>query len=249
MLGFIQRPLHKLQAALASERTNYENENYWASVARNVAPVTFEEHKGGKYVIVDGNIYKRTIAGGVPPLGRMNGYPKGLTESFMTRLLELPTQGSQLSISLKFIPISVENIATELEKENELKRLASFPEFSPNPIIEFKDLDWAIKQVKDRPKPLALYVFSSNSKTVDKIFYKISFGGGVVNEAIMHLANSNLPFGGVGNSGMGSYHGKAGFDTFSHHKSILSKSTVIEPPVKYPPFVDWKRKLLKFLIE
>ena len=117
------------------------------------------------------------------------------------------------------------------------------------PIIEFKDLDWAIKQVKDRPKPLALYVFSSNSKTVDKIFYKISFGGGVVNEAIMHLANSNLPFGGVGNSGMGSYHGKAGFDTFSHHKSILSKSTVIEPPVKYPPFVDWKRKLLKFLIE
>lgn len=117
------------------------------------------------------------------------------------------------------------------------------------PIIEFEDLDWAIKQVKDRPKPLALYVFSSSSKTVDKIFHEISFGGGVVNEAIMHLANSNLPFGGVGNSGMGSYHGKAGFDTFSHHKSILSKSTVIEPPIKYPPFVDWKKKLLKFLIE
>ena len=119
MLGFIQRPLHKLQAALASERTKYENEQYWGSVSRNVAPVTFEEHKSGKYIVVDGNIYKRTIVGGVPPLGRMNGYPKGLNESFMTRLLELPTQGSQLSISLKLNPISV-------EKSNKLMETAHF---------------------------------------------------------------------------------------------------------------------------
>ncbi|MCK5782196.1 MAG: aldehyde dehydrogenase [Flavobacteriales bacterium] len=117
------------------------------------------------------------------------------------------------------------------------------------PFIQFEDLDWAIKQVKDREKPLALYVFSSNSKTADKIFHEISFGGGMVNEAIMHLTNSNLPFGGVGNSGMGSYHGKAGFDAFSHYKSILSKSTIIEPPIKYPPFTDWKKKLLKILVE
>ena len=117
------------------------------------------------------------------------------------------------------------------------------------PIIEFDDLDWAIKQVKDKPKPLALYVFSSSSKNIDKIFNEISFGGGVVNDAIMHLTNPNLPFGGVGNSGMGSYHSKAGFDTFSHHKSILSKSTIVEPPIKYPPYVGWKKKVMSFLLE
>ncbi len=117
------------------------------------------------------------------------------------------------------------------------------------PIIEFDDFDWAIKMVKDRPKPLALYVFTSKSSNRDKIFHEISFGGGAVNDAIMHLANSNLPFGGVGNSGMGTYHGKSGFDAFSHYKSILDKSTLIEPPIKYPPYADWKMKLLKKLLE
>ena len=117
------------------------------------------------------------------------------------------------------------------------------------PIIEFENLDWAIKMVKDRPKPLALYVFTSKNKNRNKIFYEVSFGGGAVNDAVMHLANSNLPFGGVGNSGMGNYHGKFGFDTFSHYKSILDKSTLIEPPIKYPPYVNWKRKLLQKLLE
>ena len=117
------------------------------------------------------------------------------------------------------------------------------------PIIEFDDLDWAIKQVKDREKPLALYVFSSSNKRIDKIFHEISFGGGAVNDAIMHLANSNLPFGGVGNSGMGNYHGKAGFDSFSHYKSILDKSTLLEPPVKYPPYDNWKKVILSNLLE
>lgn len=117
------------------------------------------------------------------------------------------------------------------------------------PVIEFDNLDWAIKKVKDRPKPLALYVFTGKGSSRDKIFHEISFGGGAVNDAVVHLANSNLPFGGVGNSGMGSYHGKAGFDSFSHYKSILNKSTLIEPPIKYPPYVDWKKKLLKRLLE
>jgi aldehyde dehydrogenase (NAD+) len=117
------------------------------------------------------------------------------------------------------------------------------------PIIEFDDLDWAIKMIKERPKPLALYVFSSSDKTRDKIFFEVSFGGGAVNDAVMHLTNPKLPFGGVGHSGMGSYHGKAGFDAFSHYKSILDKSTLIEPPIKYPPYSDWKRKVLRPLVE
>ena len=117
------------------------------------------------------------------------------------------------------------------------------------PIIEFDNLDWAIKMIKERPKPLALYVFTSSNRNRDKIFHEVSFGGGAVNDAVMHLANPNLPFGGVGNSGMGNYHGKAGFDSFSHYKSILDKSTLIEPPIKYPPYSDWKKKLLKSLVE
>ena len=117
------------------------------------------------------------------------------------------------------------------------------------PIIEFDDLSWAIKMVKERPKPLALYIFSSSNKTINRILHEISFGGGAVNDAIMHLSNSKLPFGGVGESGMGNYHGKAGFDSFTHYKSILSKSTIIELPIKYPPYSDWKRKLMEKLIE
>jgi aldehyde dehydrogenase (NAD+) len=117
------------------------------------------------------------------------------------------------------------------------------------PIIEFDDLDWAIKMIKQRPKPLALYIFATGSKKIKKILHEVSFGGGAINDAVMHLANSNLPFGGVGSSGMGSYHGKAGFDDFSHFKSILDKSTLIEPPIKYPPYSGWKRKTLKKLVE
>lgn len=117
------------------------------------------------------------------------------------------------------------------------------------PIIEFDSLDWAIKKVKDNPKPLALYIFSSSKKNIKKVLHQVSFGGGAINDTIMHLANSNLPFGGVGNSGMGSYHGKAGFDSFSHHKSILNKSTLIEPSIKYAPYSSWKSKLLRLLIE
>ncbi|MCK5857618.1 MAG: aldehyde dehydrogenase [Bacteroidales bacterium] len=117
------------------------------------------------------------------------------------------------------------------------------------PIIEFDDLDEAIKMVKDRDKPLALYVFTSSNKNTEKIFHEISFGGGAVNDAVMHLANANLPFGGVGESGMGSYHGKAGFDTFSHFKSIYSHSTMVEPNLKYTPYTPNKLKIMRLMLE
>ncbi len=117
------------------------------------------------------------------------------------------------------------------------------------PIIEFDSLDWTISQIKSRPKPLALYIFGKNKKSINRILFEVSFGGGAVNDAVMHLSNSNLPFGGVGNSGMGNYHGKYGFDTFSHFKSILDKSTLLEPTIKYAPYLNWKRKLLQKIVE
>ena len=118
------------------------------------------------------------------------------------------------------------------------------------PIISFANLDDAILQVKQRPKPLALYVFSDNRDEQKKILSSISFGGGSVNDAMMHIVNPNLPFGGVGDSGMGNYHGHASFRAFSHEKSILHKSNYFEPSIKYSPHTAsrllWIKRLLKW---
>lgn len=117
------------------------------------------------------------------------------------------------------------------------------------PILSFTNLDDAISKVKERPKPLACYIYSKNRKKIGKILHEVSFGGGAVNDSVMHLSNSNLPFGGVGLSGIGSYHGKFGFDTFSHFKSILDKPLWFEANIKYAPYSKNKLKLLKFLLK
>ncbi len=117
------------------------------------------------------------------------------------------------------------------------------------PVIEFSELDEVIKKVKSRPNPLALYVFTKKRKLKEKLIKEISFGGGSVNDTILHLSNSKLPFGGKGYSGTGNYHGKAGFDTFSHKKSILFKGLWFEPFLKYAPYSKWKMKILKWIIE
>jgi len=117
------------------------------------------------------------------------------------------------------------------------------------PVLSFSDLDTTIQEVKNRPKPLACYIYSKNDKTVKKIVKELSFGGGAVNDSVMHLSNSNLPFGGVGFSGIGSYHAKAGFDTFSHYKSILHKSFWFEPNLKYAPYSAKKMKWIKRIME
>lgn len=114
------------------------------------------------------------------------------------------------------------------------------------PIIYYDDLDEAIAKVKEMPKPLSCYVFTKSKTSKNKILSEISFGGGCVNEAVMHLSNPNFGFGGVGDSGMGSYHGEEGFKAFSHFKSILDKPTWIEPNIKYYPHTPLKLKLLKF---
>jgi len=117
------------------------------------------------------------------------------------------------------------------------------------PVISYTNLDEALVKVKQLDKPLSLYVFSSSAKTKKKIFSEISFGGGCANDTIMHISNPNLPFGGVGNSGQGSYHGEAGFKTFSHYKSILDKPTWLEFTIKYSPYTSLKKKLIKLLMD
>jgi len=116
------------------------------------------------------------------------------------------------------------------------------------PVISYSDISDAIAAIKSRPKPLACYIFTNNKVLRNRLLKEISFGGGAINDAVMHITNSKLPFGGVGNSGLGSYHGKAGFEAFSHFKSILDKPFWPEPRLKYPPYTERSMRWLRRVI-
>lgn len=104
------------------------------------------------------------------------------------------------------------------------------------PILTYESIDEVIQTVNSHDRPLALYLFSSNKKTIRRVTSKCTFGGGCINDVIIHLATAHMGFGGVGESGMGAYHGKVGFDTFSHKKSIVDKKTWIDLPMRYQPY-------------
>ncbi|MBQ7907038.1 MAG: aldehyde dehydrogenase [Clostridia bacterium] len=104
------------------------------------------------------------------------------------------------------------------------------------PIITYDDFDSLINMLKGMEKPLALYLFSKNKRHIDRVTKELSYGGGCINDVVIHLATSEMGFGGVGASGMGSYHGKDGFDAFSHYKSIVDKKTWIDLPMRYQPY-------------
>ncbi len=115
------------------------------------------------------------------------------------------------------------------------------------PLLTYKTLNEAVEFVRSRPKPLALYLFTKDKIAREKIFRELSFGGGCVNDTLIHVASSYLPFGGVGYSGMGSYHGKASFDTFTHYKSIVDKGIRPDPSLRYRPYTPNKVRWLKKL--
>ena len=110
------------------------------------------------------------------------------------------------------------------------------------PILTFENIDDVIETVNSHDKPLALYIYAENKAVIKKVTSRCAFGGGCVNDCIIHLATSNMGFGGMGESGMGSYHGKIGFDTFTHYKSIVDKKTWLDLPMRYAPYnklSDW----------
>lgn len=113
------------------------------------------------------------------------------------------------------------------------------------PVIEFDSLDWAIDRIRERPRPLALYLFSNDKAVQKRILRSVPYGGGCINDTIIHLASSHMGFGGVGESGMGSYHGKRSFDTFTHYKSIISKSNLLDLPMRYHPYTKSKLNMIK----
>ena len=115
------------------------------------------------------------------------------------------------------------------------------------PILEYEDLGEAIAQINARPKPLALYIFSKNKQVQNRVLQETSSGGVAINETIMQISPYTLPFGGVGSSGMGSYHGKFSFDTFSHRKSIFYKSFWLDIKLRYAPYagkLEWVKRMM-----
>lgn len=117
------------------------------------------------------------------------------------------------------------------------------------PVIAYDSIDEAIRFINDRPHPLALYLFTSDRATEKRFLREVTFGGGCINDTIIHLATSRMGFGGVGNSGMGSYHGRKSIETFSHEKSIVKKYTWMDMPVRYAPYSEFSRKMLRFFLK
>ena len=116
------------------------------------------------------------------------------------------------------------------------------------PVLTFRTIREAVSFVERRPHPLALYLFCEDKAVVQRVLSHCRFGGGCINDTVIHLASSAMPFGGVGESGMGGYHGRAGFEAFSHTRSIVDKKTWMDLPIRYQPYNDKKRKLLELFL-
>lgn len=117
------------------------------------------------------------------------------------------------------------------------------------PVLTYDSIDDAIHKINSMPHPLALYIFTSDKRIARKVTSHCGFGGGCINDTVIHLATSQLGFGGFGESGMGSYHGKEGFFTFSHNKSILDKKTWLDLPMRYQPYKTVHEKLVHFFLK
>ena len=116
------------------------------------------------------------------------------------------------------------------------------------PVLTFTDVEEVIDTVRDHEKPLALYLFAKDKAVIDRITKRCQFGGGCINDVTIHLATTEMPFGGVGESGMGSYHGQAGFNTFTHYKSMV-KAGPLDLPVRYQPYTKKSEKLIRFFLK
>lgn len=180
-----------------------------------------------------------------------NEYPKMINEKQFNRIVEIINEdrekilygGKSDRASMKIQPTLIDDkdISSKAMQEEIFGPIL--------PIIEFDDIEEAIKHINGNHKPLALYLFTNSKKTQKQILKQVAFGGGCINDTIIHLASSKLGFGGVGYSGMGEYHGKYSFRTFSHYKSIISKSTLIDLPMRYHPYKEMNDKLIRMFMK
>lgn len=174
-------------------------------------------------------------------------YPKIINEKHFNRLKglirgETVLAGGQTNDREQIAPTILDDVSADSPVMQE-------EIFGPIlPVIVYDRLEEAVRFVRGREKPLALYLFTRDRSTERKVLGSLSFGGGCVNDTIIHLATSHMGFGGVGNSGMGSYHGKASFDTFSHYKSMVKKGNWLDLPFRYPPYCSFKLKLIHLFL-
>lgn len=174
-------------------------------------------------------------------------YPRIVNQKHFERLMGLMA-GEHAAVGGECDAAALRIAPTVLDRVTPASPVMQEEIFGPLlPVIGFDSLDEAIRFVRERPRPLALYVFSEDTAAVRRVLGQLSFGGGCVNDTIMHLATHQLPFGGVGDSGMGRYHGKFGFDTFTHYKAVLCQSTCLDLPLRYPPYTPRLSLMKRFL--
>ncbi|WP_414839211.1 aldehyde dehydrogenase [Carnobacterium sp. TMP28] len=172
-------------------------------------------------------------------------FPRIVNERHTTRLMNILEESKDEIVFGGHVDLTNQYVEPTLLESNWTSPAMKEELFGPLlPIIGFDDLDETIVQINKRSKPLALYIFSNDKNTQNKIIHETSSGGVTINNTIFHLVSPNLPFGGVGHSGMGSYHGKYSFMTFSHERSILS-SKKVEAPFIFPPYSDNKLKWIR----
>lgn len=177
------------------------------------------------------------------------GYPKIINEKHFDRLCGL-MEGEHLRLGGEKNPETLQIAPTVLDLVTADSPVMKEEIFGPLlPVLSFRELSEAEQFVKEREKPLACYIFTRDKEREKRLLSSLSFGGGCINDTIIHLATSRMPFGGVGNSGMGNYHGRKSFETFSHEKSIVKKYNWIDLPIRYQPYTENKKKLLRLFLK
>ncbi len=212
-----------------------------------ISPDYLLVHKDKKDVLIEKIIETINEFYGEDPLNNSD-YGKIINKDHFKRLIGYLDEGNILfggkydNDTLKISPTLIDNISFEDKIMNE-------EIFGPIlPILEFSKIEEVYEIIDENPTPLALYLFTKDKEIEEVVVGDISFGGGCVNDTVMHVSSHTMPFGGVGNSGMGSYHGKQSFDTFTHKKGILKKSNLIDIPLRYPPYegkLKWIKKIFK----
>ena len=185
---------------------------------------------------------------GKEPLKNPN-YGKIISEKHFERILGL-INGEKLVYGGQSEPESLRIAPTVLNNITWDDAVMGEEIFGPLlPILTFDTLDEALDTVESHPHPLALYFFSEDKAAQKKVLDTCRFGGGCINDTIIHLATSDMPFGGVGESGMGSYHGRVGFETFSHYRSIVDKKTWMDLPIRYQKYTGLKEKMMRMFLK
>ena len=208
------------------------------------------------YFLVNNKIHDKLVAEikreierqfGVSPFENEN-YGKIINQKHYERVSALMSSGTTIHGG-KTDPSTLRIEPTVLDYVNWDDAVMQEEIFGPLlPIITFDSLDEVIDMINSHAKPLALYCFSSSKENQKRILSNCAFGGGCINDTIIHLATSNMPFGGIGESGMGGYHGKVGFDTFSHLKSIVDKKTWMDLPMRYQPYRNIMEKMIRLFL-